>query len=158
MTETVRNPIPLPNVSEDNISISSSDLRASLSKKPSQAYLQSKLRNSTHREDLEKKGIGALDFEFKDHGDETADIAVDFRQSTTVTPIQKLRKIGKKTVCMAICLLSFGFGMIVSALLLLFHKSRDGGREFVLFFLIGLCAIIPGTYASYNILGKYMGW
>jgi hypothetical protein len=158
MSDNIRNPLAVSTASEDDISVTSVDLRTSLAKKPSQAYLESKMRNSTQRETLEKKGIGALDYEFKDHDDETADIPVDLRQSTTITPIQKLRKIGKKTVCMAICLMSFGFGMVVSALFLLFHKSRDGGREFVLFFLIGLCAIIPGTYASYNVLGKYLGW
>ena len=125
-------------------------LRTSMQRGPSLAYIQSKQRST-------RTNQGALDFEYKDHGDETADIQMDLANSTAVTPIQKLRKIGKKTVSMAFCLLVFGTGMVISSFFYLKHIN-DGGKGFILFFMIGLCAIIPGIYATYNVIGKYNGW
>ena len=148
-TNPLSGPQVLRNVSGES-GVSDSELRTSLHRGPSLAYLQSKQRSTTTNH-------GALDFEYKDHGDETADIQNELRNSTAITPVQKLRKIGKKTVSMAFCLLFFGTGMVISSFFYLKHVN-DGGKGFILFFMIGLCAIIPGIYASYNVVGKYNGW
>lgn len=126
-------------------------------RKVSQAYLESKRINNRESLDLEKKGRGAHDFEYRDGDDETSDptLPQDFRNSTSVTFFQKIRRIGKKTTCMALCLLGFGIGMLVTSFVFASRVSNDG---FYLFLLIGICAIIPGSYASYHVVGRFMGW
>ena len=126
-------------------------------RKVSQAYLESKRINNRESLDLEKNGRGAHDFEYRDGDDETSDSALpqDLRRSTSVTFYQKIRRIGKKTTCMALCLLGFGIGMLITSFV---FASRVGNDGFYLFLLIGICAIIPGSYASYHVLGRFMGW
>ena len=159
MSETTKNPMSGDDIAEEDAIIDEEerDLRSSLAKKPSEAYMESRRKSSSMRRNLEKSGKSSLDFDFKDHEDETAHIPVDFNNTTSVSPIQKLRKIGKKTVCMASCLLIFGVSMMISSFFYL-HHVQDGGKGFILFFMIGLCATIPGAYATYNIIGKYNGW
>jgi hypothetical protein len=125
-------------------------------KRPSSAYLNSKKRNDTRTSALENAGVGPLDFEYRDGDDETqAHVALDFKNTTSVTVMQKIRKIGKKTTCMAFCLLGFGIAMCVTSFLFTNHIGDNG---FILFLIIGICAIIPGSYATYNVVGKYLGW
>jgi hypothetical protein len=130
---------------------------SSSGRKVSQAYLESKRINNRESLDLEKKGRGAHDFEYRDGDDETNDTSLptDFRNSTSVSFYHKIRRIGKKTTCMALCLLSFGIGMLVTSFVFASRVSNDG---FYLFLLIGICAIIPGSYASYHVVGRFMGW
>lgn len=133
------------------------DLRLSIGRKASQAYLESKRNNTRQSVDLEKKGQGPNDYEYRDPDDETDDpqLPTDFRNSTSVTFYQKIRRIGKKTTCMALCLLSFGTAMLITSFV---FASRVGNDGFYLFLLIGICAIIPGAYASYHVLGRFFGW
>jgi hypothetical protein len=130
---------------------------SSSGKKVSDAYRESKRLNTRESLDLERKGRGANDYEYRDPDDETNDEALprDFRNSTSVTFSQKIRRIGKKTTCMAFCLLSFGIGMLITSFVFASRVS-DGG--FYLFLLIGICAIIPGSYASYHVVGRFFGW
>lgn len=129
------------------------------SKKTSQAYLESKRNNRLQSVDLERKGKGPNDYEYRDADDETNDdiqqLPQDFRNSTSITFYQKIRRIGKKTTCMALCLLSFGIAMLITSFVFASRVSNDG---FYLFLLIGICAIIPGSYASYHVLGRFFEW
>mmetsp|Transcript_10105 Transcript_10105/g.15320 ORF Transcript_10105/g.15320 Transcript_10105/m.15320 type:complete len:182 (-) Transcript_10105:127-672(-) len=159
----VNNPMTVGTVSTEEEMKSSilethrtSDIRESMSKRPSAAYLESMKKSGNRNADLEKKGIGTLDYEYRDPDDETeSHIPIDFRNSTSITPMQKIRKIGKKTTCMAVCLLSFGLAMMITSFFYLRHINDNG---FVLFMIIGICSCIPGTYATYNVVGKYFGW
>jgi hypothetical protein len=141
----------------DGLGMSQEDEHQRLSssgRKISQAYLESKKINNRESLDLEKNGRGAHDFEYRDGDDETA-LPTDFRNSTSVSFYQKIKRIGKKTTCMALCLLGFGIAMIITSFVFASRVSNDG---FYLFLLIGVCAIIPGSYASYNVVGRFMGW
>ena len=126
---------------------------------PSLAYMKSMKQSEFRKADLESKGIGALDFEYRDtmaeeEGDERV-FSSSYKNSTTVTPYQRVKKIGRKTTCMALCLTAFGLGMVITSFFYLRDVSTNG---FYLFLLIGICSLIPGTYATYNIIGKYNGW
>jgi hypothetical protein len=142
----------------DGLEIDEEEQRSSITgKKVSSAYRESKRLNDRESLDLERKGRGANDFEYRDPDDETndANLPRDFRNSTSVTFYQKIRRIGKKTTCMALCLLSFGIGMLITSFVFASRVSNDG---FYLFLLIGICAIIPGSYASYHVVGRFFGW
>lgn len=128
--------------------------RLSSTRKVSQAYLESKKINNRESLDLERKGRGANDFEYRDPDDET-NLPTDFRNSTSITFYQKIKRIGKKTTCMAVCLLSFGIAMLITSFVFASRVSNDG---FYLFLLIGICAIIPGSYASYHVIGRFFEW
>lgn len=140
--------------------------RISVGRQPSAAYLES-MRKSLAQPN--NGNLGPLDFEYRgllicsflcssyfleDPLDETeAHIEVNFKKVTTY---QKIKKIGRKTTCMAFCLLFFGIAMIVTSFFYVRRVSGNGG--FYLFLLIGVCALIPGSYASYWVVGKFFGW
>ena len=89
----VNNPMTVGTVSTEEEMKSSilethrtSDIRESMSKRPSAAYLESMKKSGNRNADLEKKGIGTLDYEYRDQDDETeSHIPIDFRNSTLYT-------------------------------------------------------------------------
>ena len=136
----------------------------------SSAYRLSLQRNNSKRAELAAEGHDSNDFDFREYCEEEGD-----RQSASslgmhhpppgsggevalsrLPPAQKLRLIGRKTVCMAVVLTSFGLAMMVTSFFFIRRHLND--RGFLLFFLVGVCALLPGLYACYNILGKYLGW
>ena len=148
---------PLTNTASLGISNNEDERDSTIGRKASQAYLESKRNNTRESIDLERKGKGPNDYEYRDQDDETLDVNLpaDFHNSTNITFYQKIRRIGRKTTCMALCLLSFGLAMIITSFVFASRVSNDG---FYLFLLIGVCSIIPGSYASYHVLGRFFGW
>jgi hypothetical protein len=125
-------------------------------RQPSVAYLNSKRKSELQNKELESKGVGVLDYEYRDPLDETeSHIEINFKDTTKVTVYQKIRKIGRKTTCMAFCLLFFGIAMIITSF---FYVRQITANGFYLFLMIGVCALIPGSYASYWVTGKFFGW
>jgi hypothetical protein len=121
----------------------------------SEAYRMSLQRSHVKGAILAEEGLGAGSFDFKDL--EPGGVEdVPARDVHLLPPAEKLRLIGRKTVCMAVVLTSFGIGMMVTSFFFIRRHLND--RGFALFFVIGLCAVLPGFYACYNILGKYLGW
>lgn len=121
----------------------------------SDAYRKSLQRNNKLRVELAAEGRGAGSYEFKDMDDPEVE-GMPVGDVSQLPPAQKLRLIGRKTVCMAVVLTSFGIGMMVTSFFFIRRHLND--RGFLLFFLVGLCAVLPGFYACYNILGKCLGW
>mmetsp|Transcript_2366 Transcript_2366/g.4332 ORF Transcript_2366/g.4332 Transcript_2366/m.4332 type:complete len:189 (+) Transcript_2366:181-747(+) len=140
----------------DRKDINQVPLRPDYTPRGSDAYRMSLQRNNSLRAGLAAQGRGAHSYEFKDMDDPDADNLPDGCDVSQLPPAEKLRLIGRKTVCMAVVLTSFGIGMMVTSFF--FIRKHLNDRGFLLFFLIGLCAMLPGCYACYNILGKYMGW
>jgi hypothetical protein len=128
-------------------------LMAEVGRKPSIAYKNSKRESHVRNLQLDAQGKSVSDFEFKtvDGEDDGAPI------TTTTTPYKKLLKIGKKTACMAFCLLSFGLAMIITSFVVI-HQIEGSKNAFYLFLVIGIFAVIPGAYASYHVVGKFLGW
>ena len=126
-------------------------------RQPSTAYVKSKRLSEVRNSELGNQGKGPLDFEYKTAEDEDAVGDIDFKATTTTTPYKKLKKIGKKTTCMAFCLLFFGIGMIVTSFAVI-NQRQGSSNAFYLFLIIGIFAIIPGSYATYHVVGKFMGW
>lgn len=127
---------------------------AELGRQPSAAYKNSKRESNARNLQLGAIGHTANDFEFKtaEGEDEVGEIV-----STTATPYKKLKKIGKKTACMAFCLLGFGLAMIITSFVVI-NDIKGSRNAFYLFLVIGICVIIPGAYATYHVIGKYLGW
>lgn len=127
---------------------------AEVGRKPSSAYKSSKRESKVRNMQLGAQGKSVDDFEFKmaESEDDAGEIV-----STTTTPYKKLKKIGKKTACMAFCLLGFGLAMIITSFVVI-HQIEGSKNAFYLFLVIGVFAIIPGAYASYHVVGKFLGW
>ena len=130
-------------------------LRPDYTPRGSDAYRMSLQRNNSLRAGLAAEGRGAGSYEFKDLDDPEAE-SLPAEVVSKLPPAEKLRLIGRKTVCMAAVLTCFGIGMMVTSFFFIRQHLND--RGFLLFFLIGLCALLPGCYACYNILGKFLGW
>lgn len=126
----------------------------------SSAYRLSMQKSNSQLAALAAEGRGANSFEFKEfdvsEDEEGGPISPDDIDVSRLPPAQKLRLIGRKTVCMAVVLTSFGLAMMITSFIFIRKHLNDKG--FLLFFLIGLCATVPGIYASYNIFGKFLGW
>lgn len=128
-------------------------MMAEVGRKPSEAYKHSKRESKVRNIQLGAQGKTADDFEFKAaDSEEEGEIT-----ATTTTPYKKLKKIGKKTACMAFCLLGFGLAMIITSFIVI-HQIKGSKNAFYLFLVIGVFAIIPGAYASYHVVGKFLGW
>ena len=123
----------------------------------SSAYRLSLQRSQSLRKSLAAEGKGENSYEFKEYDPEdNSELVALPANISSLPPAEKLRLIGRKTVCMAIVLTCFGLAMMITSFF--FIRKHLNDRGFLLFFLIGLCALLPGIYATYNILGKYMGW
>ena len=129
-------------------------MMAEAGRKPSKAYRNSRRESHVRNLQLGAEGKGERDFEYKtgDSEDDEEEVI-----SHTATPYKKLKKIGKKTACMAFCLLSFGLAMIITSFVVI-HQIEGSRNAFYLFLIIGIFSIIPGGYASYHVIGKYLGW
>lgn len=129
-------------------------LMAEVGRKPSSAYKNSRRESQVRKIQLGAQGKTEHDFEFQTANgeDDVGEIVSD-----TTTPYKKLKKIGKKTACMAFCLLGFGLAMIITSFIVI-HQISGSKNAFYLFLVIGVFAVIPGGYASYHVVGKFLGW
>lgn len=141
---------------------------------PSEAYIQSKRITQQRNIFLLREGKGPEDFDFMSDDDLENPTAAGGKSGKT-RPAKGVkataasggsnkssrtnhgRAIGKRTTCMAGCLTSFGLAMIITSFVLV-HRIEGARNAFYLFLIIGVVAIIPGSYASYNVLGNYLGW
>jgi hypothetical protein len=126
---------------------------APMVRQPSAAYKNSKRLSEARNVQLGSLGMCAIDFEYKEPEgeDDVGEVAV------TATPYKKLKKIGKKTTCMAFCLTGFGLAMIITSFVVV-NRISGSHNAFYLFLIIGICAFIPGSYATYHVIGKFLGW
>jgi hypothetical protein len=140
--------------------------------RPSEAYIQSKRITKQRSTILKEEGKGPDDFDFMSDDDlENPAVAGKGRASRGVkvtaasgTGLTKMRNqdnhtraVGKRTACMACCLTSFGLAMIITSFVLV-NQIKGAQNAFYLFLIIGVVAIIPGSYASYNVIGNLLGW
>lgn len=142
----------------DGVSVSQLPMQPIRESGGSSAYRLSLQRNQSKRAELAAKGLGDKSYEYKEYDPEDNSEVVHLPEDVIshLPPAEKLRLIGRKTVCMAVVLTCFGLAMMITSFFFIRKHLNDSG--FLLFFLIGFCALLPGLYASYNIIGKYMGW
>lgn len=127
----------------------------------SEAYRLSVLRSQGHRAELAAEGRDDKSFSFREYdpenpGSELMHLPVDTETLSHLPPAERLRLIGRQTVCLAVTLTCFGVAMMVTSFFFIRKHLNDSG--FLLFFLVGLCALLPGVWKCYSIAGKYLGW
>lgn len=158
-------PLILENEEEDLLNNQNKDKNERLSinntkkRMPSQAYKQS-ARNS-QKLTLELNKINLNNNENKSNNKieyQTGNLQTTTNNNNTTTTtviIEKLNKIGWKTILCTLFLIIFSIGVLIGTLVSVHKLPKQG---FYLFLVIGLLVLFPACYAGYQVIGKLFGW
>lgn len=121
---------------------------------PSQAYRQSARNSQKLILELNLKKLNDLDIENNNNDNNNVNNKNEISLNS-LTFIEKLNRIGWKTILCTLFFLSFSIGVLIGALISIHKLPKQG---FYLFLAIGLLVLFPAIYAAYQVIGKFFGW